>query len=61
MGRMAHNVRIILYALFARLAAANGPSFDSSTETAAKIPYTLAIAAGTAAWVALRHIVAVGR
>ncbi len=57
----AYNVRLIVYSVFARLAAANGPSFDSSTETAAKIPYTLAIAAGTAAWVGLRHFVALGR
>ncbi len=61
MRRMAHNVRVLVYSVFARLASADGPSFDSGTQTAAKIPYTLAIAAGTAAWVALRHFVALGR
>ncbi len=61
MLRMAHNIRIILYSLFARLAAANGPSFDSSTDAAAKIPYTVAIAIGTAGWVGLRHFAVFGR
>ncbi len=61
MCRMAHNVRLIVYSVFARLASANGPSFDSGTEAAAKIPYTLAIAAGTVAWVALRQFVTFGR
>jgi len=55
LSRMAHNLQVIVCSVFARLAAASGPSFDSSTETAAKMPYSIAIATGTATWIVLRH------
>ncbi len=57
MRRTAHNIRLIVFSLFARLASAEGPSFDARTQTAVKLPYAVAIALGTGSWVALRHFV----
>jgi prepilin peptidase CpaA len=48
------NMRLIAYGAFARLAGVDGPRFDSRTHTAAKLPYSLAIAAGTLAWTGWR-------
>jgi len=56
LGRMAHNVRLIVYAAFARLSAASGPVFDARTDTAAKIPYAIAIALGTCGFLALKQL-----
>jgi hypothetical protein len=44
------NLRVIAHGAAARLAATAGPSFDPRTETAVRLPYSLAIAAGTASW-----------
>jgi prepilin peptidase CpaA len=53
--RMASNLRLIGYSLLARMVAVEGPSFDPQRDTAAKVPYSIAIAAGTLAWIALRY------
>lgn len=55
LGRMARNIRVILYGAAARLAAADGPAFDAGTDSAAKVPYAFAIALGTGAWLALKE------
>lgn len=55
LGRMARNIRIILYGAAARLAAVDGPAFDAGTDSAAKVPYALAIALGTGAWLAFKE------
>ncbi len=57
MRRTAHNIRLIVFSVFARLASAEGPSFDSRTQTAARLPYAVAIALGPGTWVAARHFV----
>ena len=49
--RMVGNLGLIFYSCFARLSAVAGPSFDARHDTAAKVPYSVAIAAGTALWV----------
>jgi prepilin peptidase CpaA len=48
--RVLANLRVIAHGAAARLAATAGPSFDPRTETAVRLPYSLAIAAGTASW-----------
>jgi prepilin peptidase CpaA len=50
----ARNIKLISYSAFARLAAVQGPVFDARTDTVARMPYALAIAAGTFAYLALR-------
>ncbi len=50
----ARNIRLIFYAAFARLAAAQGPVFDARTDSVARMPYALAIAVGTFAYLSLR-------
>jgi len=37
------------------MVAVEGPSFDPKRDTAAKIPYSIAIAAGTLAWIVIRY------
>jgi prepilin peptidase CpaA len=44
------NLRLLFWGAFARLAGAQGPRFDSPTQTAARLPYSVAIAAGTLGW-----------
>jgi prepilin peptidase CpaA len=44
------NLRVILWGACARLARAQGPRFDSQAQTAARLPYSVAIAAGTLFW-----------
>ena len=56
LGRMAHNIRLIVYAAFARLSAAGGPLFDARTDTAAKVPYAVAIALGTCGYLAFKQL-----
>lgn len=51
----AHNIRLIFYAVFARVVAAQGPAFDARTDSAAKLPYAVAIAAGTLAFLAIKQ------
>lgn len=53
--QFAHNLKLIAYAAFARLSFAQGPLFDARTDTVARIPYAVAIAAGTAGFLALRQ------
>lgn len=48
------NLRLILWGACARLAGANGPRFDSQAQTAARLPYSVAIAAGTLGWIACK-------
>ena len=48
--RMLSNMRLLLFAMFARLSAEQGPTFDAQADTAARVPYSLAIAAGTVTW-----------
>lgn len=52
---VAGNVRLIVYSAIARLSAAHGPEFDARTASAAKLPYAVAIAAGTFGFLALKH------
>jgi prepilin peptidase CpaA len=56
--RMAGNLRLIGFSLAARLIAVEGPSFDPQRDSAAKTPYGMAIALGTASWLALRYMAA---
>jgi prepilin peptidase CpaA len=44
------NLRLIFWGAWARLAGVAGPRFDAGTQTAARLPYSLAIAAGTLGW-----------
>ena len=53
--RMAGNLRLIGYSLIARMAAVETPSFDPLKDTAARIPYSIAITTGTVAWLAVRY------
>jgi prepilin peptidase CpaA len=46
------NLRLAAYATIARLASVEGPAFDPLVDTAARLPYTLAIALGTAGFFA---------
>ena len=48
------NLRLIFWGAWARLAGVDGPRFDSQTQTAARLPYSVAIAAGTIGWTAWR-------
>jgi prepilin peptidase CpaA len=51
---VARNLRLIAYGAFARLAAIEGPRFDPRADCAARLPYSSAIALGTAGWCAWR-------
>lgn len=51
---VARNLRVIAYGAFARLAAIEGPRFDPRADCAARLPYSSAIALGTAGWCAWR-------
>lgn len=53
--RLAGNLALIGYSMIARFAATPGPSFDARRDAAAKVPYSIAIAAGTAAWMTVRY------
>lgn len=57
LGRMLHNVRLIVYDAAVKLAGTGAPFFDPFVDSAVKIPYALAIGFGTAAWVVLRRFV----
>lgn len=50
LGRLAYNLRLVLYAAFAGGAGGAGPKFDPRADSAARLPYSVAIACGTAAW-----------
>jgi len=54
--RMLRNIKVILFGAAAKLAAVDGPEFNAHTDTSAKVPYALAIALGTAGWLALRYV-----
>lgn len=56
LSRTAHNIRLIVYSAYARLSAASGPVFDPRTDTAAKVPYAIAIAVGTGGFLALKWL-----
>ena len=51
--QVVRNIKLIFYAAFARLAAAQGPTFDARTDTVVRMPYALAIAAGTFGYLAV--------
>ena len=53
-AHVARNLRLIAHGTFARLAALEGPRFDPRADSAARLPYSSAIALGTAAWAAWR-------
>jgi prepilin peptidase CpaA len=55
LSRTVRNIRLIVYAACARLSAASGPVFDPSTDTAAKVPYAVAVALGTCGFLALKR------
>jgi prepilin peptidase CpaA len=55
LSRTMHNIRLIAYAACARLSAASGPVFDPSTDTAARVPYAVAVALGTCGFLALKR------
>lgn len=48
--RVLVNLRVMAHGAAARLAALEGPSFDPRTDTALRLPYSVAIAAGAAGW-----------
>ena len=49
------NLRLMAYSALSAQAGAAGPQFDPRADTAARIPYSLAIALGCAGWLALRQ------
>jgi prepilin peptidase CpaA len=55
LGRMLRNIRLIIFGAAARLAAVDGPVFDARIDATAKVPYALAIAFGTAIWMAVGY------
>lgn len=55
-SKMLRNIKVILFGAAAKLAAVDGPEFDAHTDATAKVPYALAIALGTATWLALRYV-----
>ena len=44
------NLRLIFWGACARLAGVDGPRFDPQAQTAARLPYSVAIALGTLGW-----------
>jgi len=55
LAQTLRNMRVILWSFYAKFSAADGPGFDPATQSVMKIPYALAIAGGTLAWVACRR------
>jgi prepilin peptidase CpaA len=53
-ARASRNLRLIAWGAVARLAAVGGPRFDPATDSAAKLPYSLAIAVGSLAFAGWR-------
>ncbi|HVL34908.1 MAG TPA: prepilin peptidase [Burkholderiales bacterium] len=51
--RLGQNLQLIGYGAMAKLGGGAGPSFDPR-DTAARVPYAVAIAIGTGAWLAFR-------
>ena len=49
------NLRLMAYSALSAQAGTAGPQFDPRADTAARIPYSLAIALGCAGWLALRQ------
>jgi prepilin peptidase CpaA len=54
--RMAHNLRVIFHSYCAKLAGVEGPTFDSRLDSAARLPYSVAIALGTASFLGLKQL-----
>jgi len=55
-SRMLRNIKVILFGVVAKLVAVEGPEFNVHTDTTAKVPYGLAIALGTATWLAVSYV-----
>jgi prepilin peptidase CpaA len=53
-GRLFSNLKLILIGYRLRLADVPGPVFDAQTDTADRMPYAIAIATGTAAYLLSR-------
>jgi prepilin peptidase CpaA len=51
----AHNVRLIFHMHAAKMAGVEGPTFNPRTETAVRIPYSVAIALGSGTLLILRQ------
>jgi prepilin peptidase CpaA len=49
-GKALRNLRLAAYSAASRLAAVDGPLFDPLSDSAARLPYTMAIALGTAGY-----------
>jgi prepilin peptidase CpaA len=56
LAKMGRNLRVIVQAFGAKLAAAEGPSFDSRVDSAARFPYSVAIALGSATFLVLKYL-----
>jgi prepilin peptidase CpaA len=54
--KTAHNLRVMVHAFGATLAATEGPSFDPRADSAARFPYSVAIGLGSAAFLVLKHL-----
>jgi prepilin peptidase CpaA len=55
-AKASRNLRLIAWGAVARLAAVGGPRFDAATDSAAKLPYSLAIAVGSLAFAGWRGL-----
>lgn len=53
-GSAMRNLRLISYSVFARAAGMPAPAFNAQSGSAAKLPYGVAIAAGSLAWAGWR-------
>lgn len=56
LARAGRNLRIIVQAFGAKLAAAEGPTFDARADSAARFPYSVAIALGSATSLVLKYL-----
>lgn len=56
LGRLLANLRTMLLAGFFKLMLKEVPTVDAAAVSAGKLPYAVAIAGGTVAWVALKYM-----
>jgi len=55
LGRMAHNLKLMAFGSMLRISEGKAPSVDDLPESVGKLPYAVAIAAGTLGYVAWRY------
>lgn len=55
--RMLHNIQLLFFSSVAKLYSGSPPTFDDIPETAARLPYAVAILAGTLGYLIWRQLV----